>query len=46
MVLKQVHLLNAKKRQKVLILGANGFIGTHLTKRLLETVVTKFMQWT
>ncbi|ASI88443.1 bifunctional UDP-4-amino-4-deoxy-L-arabinose formyltransferase/UDP-glucuronic acid oxidase ArnA [Vibrio mediterranei] len=29
-------LINAKKRQKVLILGANGFIGTHLTKRLLD----------
>jgi UDP-4-amino-4-deoxy-L-arabinose formyltransferase / UDP-glucuronic acid dehydrogenase (UDP-4-keto-hexauronic acid decarboxylating) len=29
-------LLNAKKRQKILILGANGFIGNHLTKRLLD----------
>ncbi|MGB5444677.1 MAG: bifunctional UDP-4-amino-4-deoxy-L-arabinose formyltransferase/UDP-glucuronic acid oxidase ArnA, partial [Psychromonas sp.] len=29
-------LLNAKKRRKVLILGANGFIGNHLTKRLLD----------
>jgi len=29
-------LLNAKKRRKVLILGANGFIGNHLTKRLLS----------
>jgi UDP-4-amino-4-deoxy-L-arabinose formyltransferase/UDP-glucuronic acid dehydrogenase (UDP-4-keto-hexauronic acid decarboxylating) len=29
-------VLNAKKRQKVLILGANGFIGNHLTKRLLD----------
>ncbi|MGF1748856.1 MULTISPECIES: bifunctional UDP-4-amino-4-deoxy-L-arabinose formyltransferase/UDP-glucuronic acid oxidase ArnA [Vibrio] len=29
-------IINAKKRQKVLILGANGFIGTHLTKRLLD----------
>ncbi|MCL9780058.1 bifunctional UDP-4-amino-4-deoxy-L-arabinose formyltransferase/UDP-glucuronic acid oxidase ArnA [Vibrio sp. S4M6] len=28
--------LSKKKRQKVLILGANGFIGTHLTRRLLE----------
>jgi len=29
-------LVNAKKRRKVLILGANGFIGNHLTKRLLD----------
>ncbi|HEY5714801.1 MAG TPA: bifunctional UDP-4-amino-4-deoxy-L-arabinose formyltransferase/UDP-glucuronic acid oxidase ArnA, partial [Psychromonas sp.] len=29
-------LLYAKKRRKVLILGANGFIGNHLTKRLLD----------
>ncbi|WP_427983603.1 bifunctional UDP-4-amino-4-deoxy-L-arabinose formyltransferase/UDP-glucuronic acid oxidase ArnA [Agarivorans sp.] len=26
----------AKRRQKVLILGANGFIGNHLTQRLLD----------
>ncbi|MFT6926018.1 MAG: UDP-4-amino-4-deoxy-L-arabinose formyltransferase [Psychromonas sp.] len=29
-------LLKAKQRQKILILGANGFIGNHLTKRLLD----------
>lgn len=29
-------VLNAKKRRKILILGANGFIGNHLTKRLLD----------
>ncbi|WP_372881366.1 bifunctional UDP-4-amino-4-deoxy-L-arabinose formyltransferase/UDP-glucuronic acid oxidase ArnA [Psychromonas sp.] len=29
-------LLNAKKHRKVLILGANGFIGNHLIKRLLD----------
>ncbi|WP_299494575.1 bifunctional UDP-4-amino-4-deoxy-L-arabinose formyltransferase/UDP-glucuronic acid oxidase ArnA [uncultured Shewanella sp.] len=29
-------ILSAKKRKKVLIMGANGFIGNHLTKRLLD----------
>ncbi|WP_298770184.1 bifunctional UDP-4-amino-4-deoxy-L-arabinose formyltransferase/UDP-glucuronic acid oxidase ArnA [uncultured Shewanella sp.] len=29
-------MLSAKKRKKVLIMGANGFIGNHLTKRLLD----------
>ncbi|WP_220719378.1 bifunctional UDP-4-amino-4-deoxy-L-arabinose formyltransferase/UDP-glucuronic acid oxidase ArnA [Agarivorans litoreus] len=29
-------VIAAKRRQKVLILGANGFIGNHLTKRLLD----------
>ena len=29
--------INAKKRRKVLILGVNGFIGNHLTERLLAS---------
>ncbi|MFD2178159.1 bifunctional UDP-4-amino-4-deoxy-L-arabinose formyltransferase/UDP-glucuronic acid oxidase ArnA [Veronia pacifica] len=29
-------MIAQKKRTRVLILGANGFIGTHLTRRLLE----------
>jgi UDP-4-amino-4-deoxy-L-arabinose formyltransferase/UDP-glucuronic acid dehydrogenase (UDP-4-keto-hexauronic acid decarboxylating) len=29
--------INAKKRRKVLILGVNGFIGNHLTERLLRS---------
>ncbi|WP_108649006.1 bifunctional UDP-4-amino-4-deoxy-L-arabinose formyltransferase/UDP-glucuronic acid oxidase ArnA [Dongshaea marina] len=33
---KASSLLAAKKRTKVLILGVNGFIGNHLTERLLE----------
>ncbi len=34
-----------KRRTRVLILGVNGFIGNHLTERLLKTVITISMVW-